>query len=54
MGAADVETAAALDMQLNAPVANVYRRVVDADGIAVLIAKGTYQGHLVRFDIKLR
>ncbi|MCR6671419.1 GntR family transcriptional regulator [Devosia ginsengisoli] len=54
VGSADVETAAALDMQLNAPVANVYRRVVDADGIAVLIAKGTYQGHLVRFDIKLR
>ena len=54
VGAADVETAAALDMPLNAPVANVYRRVVDADGTTVLIAKGTYQGHLVRFDIKLR
>ncbi|KQX34347.1 GntR family transcriptional regulator [Devosia sp. Root436] len=51
---ADVETASALDMPLNAPVAHVYRRVVDVDGFAVLIAKGIYQGHLVRFDIKLR
>lgn len=54
IGTADVETAAALNMPLNAPVAHVYRRVVDEDGIAVLIAKGSYQGHLVRFDIKLR
>jgi len=54
IGTADVETAAALDMPINAPVAYVYRRVVDSEGYAVLIAKGTYQGHLVRFDIKLR
>jgi len=54
IGTADVETASALDMPLNAPVAHVYRRVVDTDGFAVLIAKGIYQGHLVRFDIKLR
>lgn len=54
IGTADVETAAALDMPINAPVALVYRRVVDADGVAVLIAKGIYQGHLVRFDIKLK
>jgi len=54
IGTADVETASALDMPLNAPVAYVYRRVVDEDGFAILIAKGIYQGHLVRFDIKLR
>ncbi|MBD0415608.1 GntR family transcriptional regulator [Oryzicola mucosus] len=54
IGTADVETAAALNMPLNAPVAHVYRRVVDTDGFAILIAKGIYQGHLVRFDIKLR
>lgn len=54
IGTADVETASALDMPINAPVAHVFRRVVDRDGYAVLIAKGTYQGHLVRFDIKLR
>lgn len=54
IGTADVETAAALDMEINAPVALVYRRVVDANGVAVLIAKGIYQGHLVRFDVKLR
>lgn len=54
IGTADVETATKLDMPINAPVAHVYRRVVDADGYAVLIAKGIYQGDLVRFDIKLR
>lgn len=54
IGTADVETAEALSIPLNAPVAYVYRRAVDSNGIAVLIAQGIYDGQVVRFDIKLR
>lgn len=54
IGTADMETAEALSMPLNAPVAFVHRRAVDRDGIAVLIAEGIYRGDVVRFDIKLR
>lgn len=51
---ADVETAEALDIALNMPVAVVHRRVTDHDGILVLVAEGIYRGDVVRFDIKLR
>jgi GntR family transcriptional regulator len=54
IGIADVETAEALGMPLNAPVAFVHRRAVDSNGIAVLIAEGIYRGEVVRFDVKLR
>lgn len=54
IGIADMETAEALSMPLNAPVAFVHRRAVDSDGIAVLIAEGIYRGDIVRFDIKLK
>lgn len=54
IGTADMETAEALAMPLNAPVAFVHRRAVDRDGIAVLIAEGIYRGDVVRFDVKLR
>jgi GntR family transcriptional regulator len=54
IGTADLEVAEALSIPLNAPVAYVYRRAVDKDGIAVLIAQGIYDGQVVRFDVKLR
>jgi GntR family transcriptional regulator len=54
IGTADVETAEALMMPINAPVALVHRRAVDRDGVLVLIAEGIYRGDVVRFDIKLR
>lgn len=54
IGTADMETAEALSIPLNAPVAHIYRCAVDKDGIAVLIAQGIYDGQVVRFDIKLR
>lgn len=54
IGTADMETAEALGMPLNAPVAFVHRRAVDRDGITVLVAEGIYRGDVVRFDIKLR
>lgn len=54
IGTADVETAEWLSMPLNAPVAHVFRRAVDKDGIAILIAQGIYVGKVVRFDVKLR
>ena len=54
VGTADLENAQSLAMALNAPVAFVHRRAVDADGTTVLVAEGIYRGDVVRFDVKLR
>jgi GntR family transcriptional regulator len=54
IGTADVETAAALQIPLNAPVAHVHRAAVDQRGVRVLVADGIYRGDIVRIDIKLR
>jgi GntR family transcriptional regulator len=54
IGAADVETAAALNLPLNAPVAYVHRAAVDARGVLVLVADGIYRGDVVRLDVKLK
>jgi GntR family transcriptional regulator len=54
IGTADVETAAALKVPLNAPVAHVHRAAVDHRGVLVLVADGIYRGDVVRIDIKLR
>jgi GntR family transcriptional regulator len=54
IGTADVETAAALHLPLNAPVAHVHRAAVDQRGVLVLVADGIYRGDIVRIDIKLR
>jgi GntR family transcriptional regulator len=54
IGTADVETAAALRIPLNAPVAHVHRVAVDQRGTRVLVADGIYRGDVVRIDIKLR
>lgn len=54
IGTADVETAAALQVPLNAPVAHVHRAAVDERGVLVLVADGIYRGDVVRIDIKLR
>ncbi len=54
IGSADVEVAERLGMPLNAPVAYVSRAAVDADGVVVLVANGTYRGDLVRIDVALR
>lgn len=51
---ADIDSATSLMMPLNAPVAIVYRRVVDAAGTLVLAAEGIYRGDVVRFDVKLK
>jgi GntR family transcriptional regulator len=51
IGTADVETAQALIMPLNAPVAFVDRRVVDRIGRLILLVQGIYRGDVVRFDI---
>jgi GntR family transcriptional regulator len=51
---AGVETANALAIPINSPVALVHRRVVDKSGTAVLIAEGVYRGDVVRFDIRLK
>jgi GntR family transcriptional regulator len=54
IGMADAETAAALQIPLNAPIAFVYRRAMDANGLLVLAAEGIYRGDVVKFEIKLR
>jgi GntR family transcriptional regulator len=54
IGTADVETAAALRIPLNAPVALVRRAAVDHRGVLLLVADGIYRGDMVRIDIKLR
>ena len=51
---ADVETAAALDLPLNAPVVHVQRMAVDARGTLLMVADGFYRGDVVRLEIKLR
>ena len=51
IGSADVEVAERLGMPLNAPVAHVSRVAVDAEGVVVLVADGTYRGDLVRIDV---
>ena len=53
IGAADMETAQALGLALNAPTAEVHCVVVDENGIAVYVADITYRGDCVRFDIDL-
>jgi GntR family transcriptional regulator len=54
IGTADVETAMALQVPLNAPVAHVRRAAVDQRGVLILVADGIYRGDVVRIDIKLR
>jgi len=54
IGSADVESAAALGIALNAPVAHVRRAAVDQHGTLILVADGIYRGDLVRLDVKLR
>jgi GntR family transcriptional regulator len=54
IGAADVQTAGALHLPLNAPVAHVHRAAVGENGVLLLVADGIYRGDVVRLDVKLR
>lgn len=54
LGGADVETAEALQLPLNTPVAHVNRSAVDDRGRLVLIANGIYRGDVVKLDLKLK
>ena len=54
IGMADSETAAALQIPINAPVAFVYRRAIDKDNVLALAAEGIYRGDIVKFEVKLR
>jgi len=54
IGAADVETAERLNIPLNAPIACVYRSVVDRAGRLVFVGEGIYRGDQVRIDMKLK
>jgi GntR family transcriptional regulator len=54
IGTADPETAQALNLPLNAPIACVYRSVVDRAGSLVFVGEGLYRGDQVRIDMKLK
>jgi GntR family transcriptional regulator len=54
IGTADVETAEQLSIPLNAPIASVYRSVVDRAGCLVFVGEGIYRGDQVRIDMKLK
>ena len=54
IGSADIETAALLNIPLNAPVCHVTRSAVDQRGKLVLVSNGIYRGEVIRVDIKLR
>ncbi len=54
IGTADIETAAQLQLALNAPVCHVTRSAVDQRGKLVLVSNGIYRGEVVRLDIKLK
>ncbi|PCI53363.1 MAG: GntR family transcriptional regulator [Alphaproteobacteria bacterium] len=53
LGSADIETAELMKIPFNAPIAHVYRTVVDSKGRIVLISNGTYRGDIVRIDMNL-
>lgn len=54
IGSADVETAARLEVPLNAPIGIVYRSAVDASGCLVFVGEGLFRGDMVRIDMKLK
>ncbi|MEX2127629.1 MAG: GntR family transcriptional regulator [Xanthobacteraceae bacterium] len=54
IGTADIETAEQLKIPLNAPIACVYRSVVDRAGCLVFVGEGIYRGDQVRIDMKLK
>jgi GntR family transcriptional regulator len=54
VGGADIETAAMLEIPLNAPIAHVHRSAVDQHDRLVLIASGIYRGDVIRVDVKLK
>jgi GntR family transcriptional regulator len=54
VGGADLETAEALEVALNAPVAHVHRSVIDQHQRLVLVASGIYRGDVIKVDVKLK
>ena len=54
IGMADVETAAAPHLPLNAPIAHVLRATTNLRGVLLLVAEEIYRGDMVRIDITLR
>lgn len=52
IGVADLEASTALQIPLNAPVAQIERCVTDTEGVLILFARNTYRGDVVRLNIK--
>jgi len=52
IGSADIETAAALKIPLNSPIARIHRSVVDQRRKLIMTATGIYRGDVVRVEIK--
>lgn len=54
IGAADIEIAELMKLPLSAPIAQVYRSLIDDDGKIVMISTGIYRGDIVRVDMQLQ
>ena len=54
IGAADIEIAELIKMPLSAPIAQVYRSLIDTNGKIVMISTGIYRGDIVRIDMQLQ
>lgn len=54
IGTADLDTAALLDIALNAPVCLIDRSASNEANTLVLFSKGIYRGDLVRMDMRLK
>ena len=54
IGAADIEIAELMKLPLNAPIAQVYRSVINSKGQIIMISMGIYRGDIVRVDMQLK
>ena len=52
IGVADIAASEALQIPLNAPVAQIERYAMDEEGTLVLFARNIYRGDIVRLNIK--
>jgi GntR family transcriptional regulator len=53
IGSADLATATFLEIEVDAPTAEVRRVITDVSGSVIYFAEITYRGDFVKFDIDL-
>lgn len=54
VGAADINVAELLNLELNAPICLIDRSAVDQRDVLVVVSKGIYRGDMIQMDFKLR